>query len=334
MNKLVHNGSKRIKKMKYSTNLVLKVNEIFHDIEGSKYHNKHPEILEDEQKRWGKIGKTLFGKLTRKITVLDLGSGTGFVPLQIAKFFKKKDLFICSDLSQTILDACEINVSEKKFKCNFEYLKLNGTKIDLKAESTDYVMMNAVVHHIPNFNVFFREIDRVLKVGGKLIIGHEPNKPFYNHRVLWNNFRFIYSLFYPVQTVAAILRKIGLYEFARRCYGLLSSGLKEEKKLYDQVNKKLVEKGIIENPLSVKQLIEIIDIQSPTAGGHHKERGVDVNELISKYLHNYTIDHLETYNHLCDVRKKNKFINWYSSFLKQKYPTKGATLFVIMKKIK
>ena len=41
--------------MKLSDDLILKINEIYHDVEGNSYF--HPDIIKYESFRWKKIGK-------------------------------------------------------------------------------------------------------------------------------------------------------------------------------------------------------------------------------------------------------------------------------------
>jgi methylase of polypeptide subunit release factors len=78
--------------------LVNRVNEIYHDIEREAYLQKHPEIFVDEAKRWRRIAKRYLVK-DCSITVLDIGTGIGFIPLTIAPFLKMEDTIICSDIS-------------------------------------------------------------------------------------------------------------------------------------------------------------------------------------------------------------------------------------------
>ena len=44
--------------MRYTPELVLKVNEVFHDVEGSAYAGVHPEIFQGETARWDEIART------------------------------------------------------------------------------------------------------------------------------------------------------------------------------------------------------------------------------------------------------------------------------------
>ena len=318
--------------MNYSDKFVLKVNEVYHDVEQKEYENKHPDIFEDEKVRWKKIGRQFINN-SKKISLLDIGSGTGFVPLQLGQFMKKKDLFVCSDISSNILNVCKTNVSDKKFKCLFKYLKLNGKKIDLESDTFDYITLNAVLHHVPNFSVLFKDINRLLKANGHLIIGHEPNMSFYTHRLLWPNYRFVSLLFDTKQFALTLLRKFNLFEFTRRVYQRFNQEIKTYNRIVDEVNKGLLKEGVIKTPLTADQMTEIVDIHSPTAGGYHKDRGIDLSGILKNHLPDFEVDYLETYNYLCKASSKNKFTRWYDSLLSKKYPKNGATFFVVLRKV-
>ncbi len=59
--------------------LVLAVNELFHNIEGERYIGVHPEIFVDEPRRWKRHLQAFIHHQDEKRVFLDLGSGTGFV---------------------------------------------------------------------------------------------------------------------------------------------------------------------------------------------------------------------------------------------------------------
>jgi len=284
--------------MKYPVEFVLKLNEIYHDVEEREYENRHLDMFESEVVRWQKIGRLFIANNFKKICLLDIGSGTGFVPLQIAAFLKKGDLFTCSDISANILDVCKNRILNEKFNCEFDYMKLDGKRINLESNSFGYITMNSVLHHIPDFSTFFKEINRVLKTGGLLIIGHEPNKVFYTHKFLWNNYRFISFVIYPTKFIIAVLRRFNLLDFFKRIFHNFKWEVKTPKRIVEGVNKRLLEEGIIEAPLTDSEITKIVDIHSPTAGGYHRDRGIDTSELLREYLPNFEIEYLETYNHL------------------------------------
>ena len=312
--------------MKYPKEFVLKVNEIYHDVEGSEYEDRHPEIYKRESARWQKVGRMFIADNPGKVRLLDIGSGAGFVPEQIGGFLKSEDLFVCSDIAAHILDICKNNISGKKFKCRFEYLKLDGNRIDLESDSFDHITLNSVLHHIPDLAALFKEIDRLLKTNGRLIIGHEPNKPFYTHGFLWNNYRFISCLFHPEQFTKAILRRLKVSEKSP------DRGDGSRDSMVEEVNRRLLEEGVIKTPLTPEEMCEVVDIHSPTAGGYHKDRGIDVSEILRDHLPAFEIEYMETYAHLCKLSSENGFTRWYDSVLKKIFPATGSTFLVVLKK--
>lgn len=77
------------------------VNLAYHEEEAVLYDGRHPEIMEAERGRWRLIAEAV-AKLKRErgaITVLDLGTGTGFVPRQLSDVLDGGDSFVVSDLS-------------------------------------------------------------------------------------------------------------------------------------------------------------------------------------------------------------------------------------------
>ena len=81
---------------------------------------------------------------------LEVGSGAGF-----AKFFIKNKNFKMSDLS---------NDNHLDFK------NIDAQATGFKDSSFDYVIASNMIHHIPFPVKFFKEINRILKKNGKLII--------------------------------------------------------------------------------------------------------------------------------------------------------------------
>jgi ubiquinone/menaquinone biosynthesis C-methylase UbiE len=319
--------------MGYSTDFVLRVNEIYHDEEKLDYETHHSILFRDEQPEWQKLGMNYIAGNNRKVALLDIGSGTGFVPMQIARYLKKDDLFVCSDISGNILDVCKNNVSALGAECDFEFLKLDGKTFNLESNRFDYITMNAVLHHIPDYSSFFKEVDRMLKPGGIIIIGYEPNRSFYQNLFLRSNYKIFSAIFNPMPFVLSILRRISLDEIAFLTLGKFSNRIKTYKRIIDNVNRRLIDEKQIEDPLSSNRIIEIMDIHSPGAGCGNQERsGIDVNEILRMHLCGYELIYFDTHHYVGDVSNVNFLMKRYDSFLKNKYPSLGSTLFTALLK--
>lgn len=321
---------------RYPTEFVLRVNEIYHDLEGYEYENKHPEIFEDEVVRWQEIGKKLFLNRRQKNRVLDIGSGTGFVPLQIARYLKRGDIITCTDISANKLEICKKSIEAQKFECDFDFVKLDGKCIPLNSRGFDYITMNSVLHHIPDFGPFFVEVDRLLIPDGRLVICHEPNRLFYFHRFLLYNYKLLSIILHPKKTAKVVLRRLGLHKTARDIHRIVNrrgqvKGASNE--IVEKVNMRLKEERMINAPLSYSEIMQVVDLHSPTAGGYWKERGIDVNSILRDYLPSYKFEYSETYNHLCKVSSRNRFTVWYDGILKKMFPINGANFLIVLKKL-
>jgi SAM-dependent methyltransferase len=320
--------------MPYPDALVLRVNEICHDVEEAEYANRHPEIFQREAERWHRVAERFVAGHGGPVRVLDVGSGTGFVPMQVGPSLRDGDVLICSDISGRMLEVCRRNVQDKGFACRCEFLKLDGRSIPLAGGFCDVVTMNSVLHHIPDFALFLGEMDRLLRAGGVLIIGHEPNRRFYQDWRLWYGSRVAGWLLNPRAAAGALLRRLRLIDLARAMLRPVSSNLASHRKTVDAVNEQLLKEKLIERPLTNDQITEIVDIQSPTAGGIHRERGIDAREIVEKYLPNFEVAHLETYNHLGDsVDAGGGWAKRWEARLRAKYPESGATMMVVLRKV-
>lgn len=308
---------------------VTRVNEIYHDVEGEAYLQRHPEIFVDEARRWRRIAKKYLVKHS-PVIVLDIGTGTGFVPLTIAPFLKREDTVICSDISSVMLEICKREITKRQFECQFRFVKSRGGTISPVEISVDFITMNSVLHHIPNVAEFYSQIEAVLSEEGMLIIAHEPNKPFYENRLLWNNYVLLSRLSNLPATGSSILKELGLLSFVKSLLNRKPS--QHGSGIVDSVNMHLLEEGLIEKPLTGVEISAIVDIHSPTAGGFHKERCLDFHQLLKDSLVNLELVHFETYNHCCKATSRNLLTKSYANFLSRVFPGKGATFLAVLKR--
>ena len=98
--------------------------------------------------------KQRFGWMNKFIseneTGIEFGSGAGF-----AKYYIKSKNFKMSDLSEDH---------------HLDFKKVDAQSTDFKDESFNFVIASNMIHHIPYPIKFFREMNRILKKNGKLII--------------------------------------------------------------------------------------------------------------------------------------------------------------------
>ncbi len=303
--------------------LVTLINKVFHDVEADLYMDRHPEIYEYEAVQWRMLFKQQLQEYKKQqsdaITLLDIGSGLGFVPNAISPLFTDTDTIIFSDISTGMLKKAEELFMHAPFKKNF--LNVHGASYDeVKSVSVDFVTLNSVLHHVPNIKALFSEIDRVLKPGGILIIKHEPNIRFSKSFVL----RTLYSLLLKIRLKRSTLRR------------RQSVGSSESSSILTNVVQILKEKeGLVFRPeLSLNQLQAIVDIHSPTAlGGMDMTRGFDPTTMQKVYFPSYQVLVMQTYGYFGKIRdNRNQIRNLSSALLKTLFPNRGYFFEIVLKK--
>lgn len=315
---------------KYSEAVVLRVNELFHDLTSQQYQRDvESEMLVTESGRWKKgwISSVAPSRETRGMNVLDIGTGTGFVPLSIEEFLDSRDRLVCSDVSESILELARQNLKKQNVQCATEFVKLSTAvpfRLPFSDEEFDVVTMNSVLHHLKDTQGFLSEVNRILKPKGVLFIGHEPNARFRQNLLLRLNFQIFRFLFLPREAIVMFLRKTGLYSLALKFYYTMKPGKKEKaNEIADSINRILLKENLIRLPLKPEEIPAITDIRDA--------EGFDPEAI----LPSYRLLSLESYNYLLTVslnKPKHPFVQKYSHLLLKKFPGQGGTFFAVYKK--
>jgi len=116
-------------------------------------------------------------------TIVDLGTGTGKLMIEIGKLNPKCE-FIGVDISAGMLKRAKRNTKG----LNVQLLENHLTKIDVEDETADYAISNASLHHVKNKEKLFSEVYRILKKKGKLVFSDsfdKPDKEFDKYKEEW-----------------------------------------------------------------------------------------------------------------------------------------------------
>ena len=109
-------------------------------------------------------------------TVLEIGSGEGYVlwfPKEFSKIYRSIDKY------DSPIDE------ELKRNNNIEFFEMNVPPLDFASNTIDFVVTFQVIEHINDDKNFIKEIHRVLKPGGKLILT-TPNRLMSLSRNPWH----------------------------------------------------------------------------------------------------------------------------------------------------
>lgn len=104
--------------------------------------------------------------LKKNMTIVDLGSGNGYISLAAAKYVSK---VIAVDISAEMLKELENNAKASGIK-NIRTLESDGQDVALKDNIADLVCANMYLHHIEQPVMAVKEINRLLKTGGMVFL--------------------------------------------------------------------------------------------------------------------------------------------------------------------
>jgi ubiquinone/menaquinone biosynthesis C-methylase UbiE len=102
-------------------------------------------------------------------SVLDLGCGTGLLSL---KLLKKADCLILGvDSSPEMLEIFKNKIKKLNLLKNITCQLENAERLGFKENSFDIIASTVTLHHVKNKYPVIRKINRLLKPGGRLVLG-------------------------------------------------------------------------------------------------------------------------------------------------------------------
>lgn len=113
--------------------------------------------------------------------VLEIGPGTGYYTLDMAEWVGDNGHVEIFDLQQEFLDHVMARAAERGLE-NLVPTQGDATALPYEDASMDAVVLTAVLGEIPNPTAALREIHRVLKPNGRLIVGELFGDPHFTTR--------------------------------------------------------------------------------------------------------------------------------------------------------
>jgi ubiquinone/menaquinone biosynthesis C-methylase UbiE len=150
-------------------------NVLYHDWEAGTYDEKWSISFDERcvayaRDRFAHVAGTGGWPYTRS---LELGCGTGFFTLNL-KLAGVLDEGHVTDLSPGMVEVAERNARGLGFEV--EGRVADAERLPYDDATFDLVIGHAVLHHIPDLDLAFAEIMRVLRPGGRFVFAGEPTE--------------------------------------------------------------------------------------------------------------------------------------------------------------
>ncbi|HEX6456293.1 MAG TPA: methyltransferase domain-containing protein [Solirubrobacterales bacterium] len=113
--------------------------------------------------------------------LLEIGVGTGYYSLDLAEWVAPGGTLELFDLQQEFLDHV-LRAAEERGLTNLVPTKGDATDLPFEDASFDAVVLIAVLGEIPDRQAALREIRRVLKPAGRLVVGELFGDPHFTSR--------------------------------------------------------------------------------------------------------------------------------------------------------
>ncbi len=104
-----------------------------------------------------------------KLKVLDIGTGTAQIPIILADLRPKWHI-TAIDLARSMLTIAEKSIREKNKSSQITLQLIDGKKMPYPDNSFDLVISNSLIHHIPEPLRLLKEINRVIRPSGVVLL--------------------------------------------------------------------------------------------------------------------------------------------------------------------
>jgi SAM-dependent methyltransferase len=155
-------------------------------IAGALWWRKNPSACPYSQKFWVEAPHPIItrDRLPQVLApqpgerILEIGPGTGYYTLDMAEWIGPEGTVEVFDIQQEFLDHTMLRADERRLS-NIVATQGDATELPFEDDSIDAVILTAVLGEIPDRAAALREIERVLRPGGRLVVGELFGDPHF-----------------------------------------------------------------------------------------------------------------------------------------------------------
>ncbi|MBR4084070.1 MAG: methyltransferase domain-containing protein [Lachnospiraceae bacterium] len=107
--------------------------------------------------------------------ILDIGTGTGYLAFPLAKMYPEAKVYGI-DIAEAIMEKNQEIVKESGIS-NLTFLAFDGLEYPFDEESFDLIVSRYAFHHFPEVELSVKQMYRLLKKGGKILISDPMRHP-------------------------------------------------------------------------------------------------------------------------------------------------------------
>jgi len=125
--------------------------------------------------------------------ILDVGSGTGHVALQVIPYVLPGGRVVGVDLSDGMLGAAKNKAVERGLDNEVGFCRMDGENLGFQDKSFDVVLSLFALLHFPRPLVAVREMFRVLRPGGRLVVAVGSRAPVFSLSFVRQAFKHLHA---------------------------------------------------------------------------------------------------------------------------------------------
>ena len=130
--------------------------------------------LDNRLRRWLQNPRNILAPFIQPgMVAMDIGCGPGFFTLDLARLVGPAGQVIAADLQEGMLQKLKNKIRGTELEPRI-VLHRCGTQAIGWPSPVDFILAFYMVHELPDPDAFFREVVRMLKPGGQILIAEPP----------------------------------------------------------------------------------------------------------------------------------------------------------------